>query len=218
MKLPTFFSLRFTTQLASMQFTAEVECADVEAAKVAFTGAHSHESEIELSAALIGLDLAKPGNRGCYLMDTESEKIFVQVLNSLKLGAEHFYNERLGSYDPLNNRVTPSDLGILFPDGSMRIVWKVEHAKADFDACLDIVKGAAELLLEAQDIPYLQVTDEELDDNDYDSVTNRRIELLFAAGLWPTSEDEFEPVAASGVVELLGSYRNRTVSSETSPA
>ena len=111
MNLPTFFSLRFTTLLAGMHFTAEVECANVEAAKAAFTAAHTPAQEIELSAAMIGLDLVKPNNGGCFLLDEDSTKILVQILNFLELGAEHFYNERLGSYDPLKNTVTPSDMG-----------------------------------------------------------------------------------------------------------
>ena len=133
------------------------------AAKATFQAVQSQEQDIELVAVLIGLQLGKPNNGGCYLMDDDSEKIFVNLLNELQLGAEHFFNERLGSYDKFNNAITPADLGIVFPDGTLRVVWKEEHAAKDFDTSLELVKGTVELLLQAQEVRYFQQTDDELE-------------------------------------------------------
>lgn len=212
MNLPTFFSLRFKTVIAGLEFISEVDCEDTTAARAQFQAVQNQEQDIELVAVLIGLQLGKPNNGGCYLMDEDSEKIFVNLLNELQLGAEHFFNERLGSYDKFNNAVTPADLGIVFPDGTLRVVWKEEHAAKDFDTSLELVKGTVELLLQAQEVRYFQQSDDELENDDFASLASRRLELLFRAGLWPSVDGEYEPDTAQTTARtLLAEYSERIV-------
>jgi hypothetical protein len=216
LNLDTFFKARFKTTLAGMEFLAEVDCDNLEELSQHCNKAAKAEQEIELIAAMIGIELNKP-NGGCYLLDDESEKLLVSVMKELKVGAEHFFNERLGSYDVLNNKVTPADLGMVFPDGTIRVVWDEESATQDFDTCLTILKGVVELLIQAQDMTYFKYTEEEYEANDYESLTNRRIELLFGAGLWPADDGSFEPETPQKVQLLLTLFENKAIP-RTEPA
>src|SRR6476661_1705301 len=113
MDLPVSFSFRFKTTLAGIDFIGEAECANQEEARAQFAKVLAQSDDIEFIAGLIYLELAKPKG-GCYQLDEDSESIFVDIVKTLKLGAEHFLNESIGSYDRYTNRVTPADLGINF--------------------------------------------------------------------------------------------------------
>lgn len=176
-----------------MSFIAEAGSLSLDEAQAKCREVRLQEYDIELVAAQILLELSKPNSTGCYQLDEESEQLFVNILSELKLGAEHCYNRRLGFYDNLNNTITPVDMGINFPDGTIRVTWFEDQAAKDLDATWSLVKGAAEALLRAQELPYFQQTDQELNDGDIESVLNRRTELLYRAGLWPSSDNEFEP-------------------------
>lgn len=210
MNLPTFFTLRFKTTIVDFDFTSEVECDDIDQARAAFGALHGAQVDMEMPAALIGLVLAKP--KGCYMLDDCSNELLGSVLKVLRVGAEHFLNKRCGSYDPFNNSMTPADLGIVFPDGTMRLVWEEEHALFSFDETLSLVKGTVEMLLQAQEVPYFQETDDEINSYDSKSVSGRREELLFRAGLWPSEDNEFEPETEGlNAAALLAEYANRAV-------
>jgi len=206
MNLKTSFTLRFKTLIAGAEFLAEVDCADEIAARNKIMEMVTHRQEVELVAALVFLDLAKPDG-GCYIMDEESLEIYTELLNDdLKIGAEHFYNESMGSYDHIMNRITPADLGEVFPDGTMRLVWEADTAVFSFDTTVDLLKRAAEMLLQAQEMPYFCQGEDELDANDFEPMKERRIELMFRTGLWPNSDGSFNMQAPAFVQELLKHY------------
>lgn len=206
MNLPVFLSMRFKTTLAGMGFVCEADSLSLDEARAKCHEVQLQECDIELVAAQILLELSKPNSTGCYQLDEESEQLFVNILSELKVGAEHFHNERVGHYDNLNNRVAPVDFGINFPDGTIRVTWFEDEAAKDLDTTLALVKGAAEALLRAQELPYFQQTDQELNDGDIESVLNRRTELLYRAGLWPSSDNEFEPEEDFNLDKALTAY------------
>lgn len=202
MNLKTSFTLRFKAVIAGVEFLAEVECADEIAARNKVMEMGTQCPEVELVAALVFLDLAKD-DRGCYIMDEANIEIYTELLNAdLKIGAEHFYNEGMGSYDHIMNRITPADLGEVFPDGTMRLVWEKGTAAFSFETSVDILKRAAETLLQAQDMPYFCEGEDELDVGDSEPMKERRVELMHRAGLWANSDGTFSR-QASGVVQAL---------------
>ena len=211
MNLPNFFTLRFKKVIAGTDFLAEVDCDNL---GEVFEKSFRLQQEVpgtSLSAALIGFHLGKLDGKGVHLLDAESEELFADVLTELHMGAEHYYNERTGAPDRYTNRVKPSDLGVFFPDGSLRVVWEKEHALLDLDASVDIVRKTLELLLRVQAIPYFRQTAEEIDNNDVDSVIARRLELLLKAGLWPTDAGKFDPELDITIRVLLHRYAEKTM-------
>jgi len=206
MNLKTSFVLRFKATIAGAEFLAEVDCADMAEASRKITEMMSQSQDVELVAALTYLDLGKE-NGGCYLLDEESLEIYSELLNDdLKIGAEHFYNETVGSYDHISNRITPADLGEVFPDGTMRLVWEADTAVFSFFASVDILKRAAETLLQAQEMAYFCYSEDELDEGDSEPLKDRRIELMHRAGLWPNSDGSFGMLPSDAVQELFKQY------------
>jgi hypothetical protein len=210
MDIKSFFTARFQTTIAGFPFTSEVECENTTELREACQKLHAANDSMELIAARIGLDLAKPSS-GCHLFDDDSEHLYIQVLKDLGVGAEHFFNERMGWYDKFNNRVEPADMGMLFPDGALRLVWRQEESKLNFDETLRITKRALEFLLQMQEVPYLCATEDEYNENNVDGVRDRRTQALFEAGLWPDQEGEYEEVEEDRVAALLEQYRGMTV-------
>jgi hypothetical protein len=211
MNLSTSFTLRFKAVIAGAEFISEVECADISHALTTLKTMESQHQNIELVAALTYLSLALPDG-SCDLLDDESTEIYGELLrDELKVGTEHFYNECMGSYDHILNRITPADLGEVFPDGTMRLVWDKELAVFDFPTTVAMTRAAAEVLLQAQKLPYFQQTEDELEEGDVDKVKDRRVELLFAAGLWPDSDNSFKPVPPERIPELLAKYANSAI-------
>lgn len=206
MNLKTSFTLRFKTIIAGAEFLAEVECADQIAARNKIMEMQTHNQEVELVAALVFLDLACEEG-GCYLMDEASLEIYSELLNDdLKIGAEHFLNECMGSYDHILNRITPADLGEVFPDGTMRLVWYADSAAFDFGTTVELLTRAAETLLQAQDMAYFGQGEDELDACDTEPMKDRRIELMYRAGLWPNSDGSFDTQKPEAVQAMLKHY------------
>ena len=199
------FTARFQTLVAGVAFQAEVECADVAELSQQCRALYA-AGEAEMVAAMLCFDLARPDGKGCELLDEESEELMRTLWKSLKVGAEHFFNERLGSYDKFNNRITPADLGVVFPDGTMRIVWDAEGSATDFDTALGVLSGALGMLLKLQQSAYGQQTEAEAEEADYASVKARRIDALFAAGLWPSMDDNFELLSAQAAERITEEY------------
>lgn len=215
MTLSNFFSLRFKSVIAGVEFVAEVDCDNVdEVSETCFKLATSNE-DITLVAARIGFDLVKPDNKGCYILEAAEEGILGDVLKELKMGVEHFMNHKIGWYDVLNNNIKPVDMGIVFPDASLRVVWKEETALYDFDKSFAIVKGVISLLLAMQSIAYFQETPEEVEDGNTQSAADRRVDVLFSEGLWPASDGDFEFECDSvlDVTKTLAPYLTMSVPS-----
>ena len=202
------FTARFRTELAGVAFHAEEDCADLAELGQKYRALQS-AGDVELVAAQLCFDLSRPDGSGCDLLDEDSEQLMRTLWRSLKVGAEHFFNERLGYYDKLNNRVKPADLGVVFPDGTMRIVWDTEGSATDFDSTLTVLSAAVDMLLQLQKAPYGRQTEEELDANDFNAVRERRIEALFAAGLWPCTDDSFEPLEPQAIADITQQFCRR---------
>ena len=207
MDLPTSFRARFRTHLAGMEFNAEAEFDDINAFARRVRENDASDHDMVLVASEIAFDLTS--GTGCRKLDDESEKIFVNVLKALKVGAQHFYNERMGTYDPLNNVVTPADFGLMLPDGSLRVVWFLDEAASDFDTVYEIAKGTLQMLLELQDMVWGKATEAEYEDSIYDALEDRRIDVLFEAGLWPDTDNAFDAVSPSEQTAILEKYRLR---------
>lgn len=202
------FELRFRTQLAGHEFLSEVSCADSTEASSVCAKMACLDQDVELVAALVYIDTSHAG--GCDVLDDESMSLFTELCLHLRVAPETFYNQRLGSYDRWQNSITPADMGHHFPDGTLRIVWELESARLDVDETVRILKGAAELLAEMEEIPYFCQSDVELEDNNWTALVERRMALLFAAGCWPAEDDSFEEVDKPSWAELLQERRITT--------
>ena len=212
----TALTLRFKTVIGQSVFFAEVECADVNEVAKKCGEFGDTPFDVELVAALIYLDTSRPTSNGCYILDDESVEVFEELLSHMGMTPEHFVNQRIGYYDRFNNTITPTDLGISFPDGSIRVIWDASISKVSFDNVLKIVKGALELLFTAQEMPYFQPTEDEIDNGD-DKASKRRSDLLFEAGFWPNTENEFDLESTISVTELLSKYTDETPESVNQP-
>lgn len=189
MNLQNSFTLRFRTIIANLSFLAEVECADL--ADVTKTcQALSIAEGPELIASLMFFDTISGTTSAPRDM---ALKIFAELCNALKVGQEDYWNEVVGSYDKLTNRVTPFNMGALFPDGSVRVVWDFEDSLLGFDDTLRILDNALWLLLKLQELPQFEPSEEELEEhgNCTDLVEGRITDVLFEAGLWPDSSGAF---------------------------
>jgi hypothetical protein len=189
MNIKVSFTLRFRTFIASHAFLTEIECADVADVRTAC----SQLLEVpgpELVAALMYFDVISAAGSA---PEDYVEKVFVDLCASLKAGHEDFWNEATGSYDPLTNRVTPYNMGPLFPDGTMRIVWREEISVLGFDDTLRILDNALWLLLRLAALPKFQPTEEEeeMHGNWTGPAQDRITNVLFEAGLWPDSSGAF---------------------------
>lgn len=200
------FELRLRTQLAGHDFLSEVSCANaVEVLKLREDLA-GLDQEVAMIAALVFLDTSH-AEGGCDVLDDDSAGLFNELCEHLKVGQETFYNSSMGSYDQLTNRVTPADLGHHFPDGTLRLVWDAESSLLGLDETVSILKAAAELLAEMQDMPYFCQTDDEMEVNDWESLAERRTRLLFDAGCWPADDDSFLDVQEATRSALLDKHR-----------
>lgn len=127
---------------------------------------------ITLEAALLYVDL----DRG---LDEDSEVVLGRLLDAAGMDAESFFSEAAGSYDHFNNRVTAADMGLIFPDGTLRVVWTKERPVHSLQESLDLVVKAVGLLVAAQELPYSAA-----DDDDESAVLrNERTEILRAHGM-----------------------------------
>lgn len=183
MNIKTSFSLRFSMLVAGHTFLSEVECDDTSDVKTACSQLLQVPGP-ELIAALMYFDVISANGS---VPEDYIEKVFVDLCTSLQVGQEHFWNEAVGTYDPLTNRVAPYDMGAIFPDGTMRIVWREEESVFDFDTTLRILDNALWLLLRLGKLAKFQPTDDELEiaGNVYGPVYERITDVLFEAGLWP---------------------------------
>lgn len=199
MNLNTSFTLRFRTLIANHPFLSEIECRDFSAVRIV-CGQLFAVDALEPVAALMYFNVLDGGGG---TPDDISERIFAQVCEALKAGQEEFWNATMGSYDQWTNRVTPVSMGTVFPDGTVRIVWDEEQSVLGFDDTLRILDNALWLLLRLQKLPQLCASDEDYD-NDLGEgpAEDRRINILFEAGLWPDESGAF-PDVNSDVREVL---------------
>lgn len=109
---------------------------------------------ITIEAALIYIEPAQG-------LDEDSQIVLGRVLDEAGMSAESFFSEAAGSYDRFNNRVTAADMGLVFPDGTVRVVWTKEHSVDSLKASFDTVVQAVGLLAEAQNLPYSADDDED---------------------------------------------------------
>lgn len=189
MNMKTSFTLRFRNVIATHAFFAEVECDDV--AELRTTCSQLLEVPgPELVAALMYFDVLSSPNLS---PEDLAEKVFFDLCAELKVNQETWKNEVMGTYDRMTNRVTPFDMGGLFPDGTLRVVWSEEESKLGFDDTLRILDNALWLLLRLAKLPRFQPTEEEeeMDGNCYGPAQSRLTEVLFVAGLWPDKSGAF---------------------------
>lgn len=191
-ELPVSFRVAILTDINGVPFQADEECDDASALQALLDKLSGVTHSVD--RILMYFDLSKP-NGGCHILEDHSEQLLVEVFQELGLTAESFLNEAIGSYDPFTNRVEPANLGTVFPDGSMRILWSRDTAKADFATTRSLVHDTLEVLLKAQEMAYGQETEAEINDFAPERRIQRVVEMMFACGVWPDEDDKFQPVA-----------------------
>lgn len=112
-------------------------------------------------------------------LDENSQVVIGRMLHAMGMGAEDFFSEPAGSYDRYTNRVTAANMGLVFPDGSVRIVWENVQSKESLRASYALVSQAIDLLVAAQGLPYS--ADEDEDENDI--LQNERTDILRRHGM-----------------------------------
>lgn len=89
-----------------------------------------------------------------------------------------YMNEQVGTYDRFTNRVTPADLGKLFPDLTCRILWNESDATMEFHGVLYATAVAIKALDEAN------IGEADLDQPEAVDV-NKRLSVIYSALRWP---------------------------------
>lgn len=195
--IPATYRLNVLHEVKGIKFYAELAYDTPAEVTAAFSKLDEAGMEVSLEDAEITLDLSRKDvdgkYMGCYQLDDESNQLLAVICKELVVDAQSFLNERMGSYDPLNNRITPADLGNIFPDGTMRIFWHEENSRYSFDTALTTLQSAIGFLIQLEAMPLFQATPEEYEDSVYTGILRRRTAALFAAGFWP-EEDEKEPL------------------------
>jgi hypothetical protein len=204
------FLMRFGARLAGLDFTAETEADDYADAVRQYeriTKLSHITVERNLTAAQFLFDLEKPDNGGCYLLEDESAVLLTYVLENRGLGIERYENQTMGSYDRFMNRVTAADMGMVFPDGSLRVVLNWDNARIDFQAAFIFTKTLLEVILQMQDMPYFKATEEEEDNSNASAASARMKTALFDLGLWPADDDTYKRRKSDAVLtKALSKY------------
>lgn len=143
--------------------------------------------------AIIYLDTTKQS--GCHVLNDTAEELFTEVAESLNCAKQDYLNRRLGSYDKWSGNLTPMNLGIVFPDGSVRLCWSKEEAPMSLDKTCVILQRCYEALVNLQAHPYCQSTEDEVNGDVKDTREKRFIECLFKCGVWPDEDNHFTPMS-----------------------
>ena len=114
----------------------------------------SSGSPITLEAVLMCMELETH-------LDENSQAVLGRLLDAQGLVSESFFSEDAGSYDRFTNRVTAEDMGLVFPDGTLRTVWTRESSVDSLENSLNTLVQAVSLLADAQDLPYTADDDED---------------------------------------------------------
>lgn len=124
-------------------------------------------------------------------LDEFNQNILGEVMKQAKLSPDTFENYSMGGYDRLTNRVTPLNLGMVFPDGTMRFLWTPKDSPLSIQDSIALMRGTITALSEMHKDPYYSSTDAEINGEVEDKAEDRRIERLFELGFWPDVTDTF---------------------------
>lgn len=205
MTIEISYLFRFQTRLANQRFLTEVPCENLAEAKAIFAEMAAETLDIELTAAMLYFQLLSAQAQGNNLPDETSLEILTELCAEIGVCEEEFWNASIGSFDPITNRVTPVNLGTVFPDGTYRVMWDTEKSTQGFDDALRILTGALLLLSALQGLDRFNATDDEIEANDRSSFKARRVSVLFEAGLWPDSDSQF-PEDSVAVDDVMQQY------------
>ena len=172
----TSLTARLQIMLNDAAFVAEQDYDNLEDLRAKLEAMAQHLGSgavITLEAALIYIE-PTDGH-----LDEDSQVVLGRLLESVGLDAESFFSEAAGSYDRFTNRVTAADMGLVFPDGTIRVVWTSVRSTQSLQASFDTVVKAVGLLVQAQDLPYTADDDED----ESDILQNERTDILRANGM-----------------------------------
>lgn len=114
---------------------------------------------------------------------------------------QRYLNYVTGGYDRFMNRVTPSDFGITFPDGSIRVMWDADDCIWNFDEAYKRFGTFLTVLMEMSRHNYFNATDGELDSGESVAEFNRKMDFLRTHGLLPSEDGEWVEMAELDVIQ-----------------
>lgn len=193
-------ALHFHTEIDGLSFTAKEDYQkELSAAYCKIADLKLFNPSITVSEAEIALYIEE----GAPLNEI-SQHVFVGLASVIGISIESYLNGLEGHYDPLSNRLSSVNLGIQFPDRSIRANWN-PSIKHELRTVILVLQQALHLILRAQDLSYFEQSE---DEETSEAAINRLSDLLFDAGFWPSEEDEFH-IKSKGVVNsLLAQYQS----------
>lgn len=210
LKAPAF-SARFEFSLCGLPAQAEDEFDSLDKVLDKLTAVQAVHPDACLEAVMLHFDLSRQDGKGYHCPDEDTQGILHDICQDLGVRAQHFYNERLAAYDPLNNSLTPLDFGMTLPDGTLKMVWRPQGSRFSIEKVAEVLTAAVNTALAVQNMRYGRETVDEFNSEVPCEMAARRIEVLFEVGAWAaqaTAPDEmFTPVTPQEQENILQKYR-----------
>lgn len=206
LKAPTF-SARFDIPICDMRAQAEDDFDTLGQVLSKLAQLQAVSPATVLSAVMIHFSLEKQGGSSWHSVDETSSELLEDVCKELGVKAQHFFNHRMASYDNLNNTLTPLDFGLSLPDGTLKIVWRPHESSYSLEELMAPLTAAVNGVLAVQHMAYGRETIDELNGETPCKMMDRRIEVLYELGGWPSDDNTFEKVSPAQQTQVLAKYR-----------
>lgn len=196
-------NFEFKTQIDGDSLTALQAAADALIDTKRNVAPHCH---LQLTRAEMCFSTFHEPTGVCDALEGDYEEIFESFvgLSDTVEGAQnvqHYLNYITGGYDRVMNRVTPSDFGITFPDGSVRVMWDEDECIWGFDEAYTRFGTFLTVLMEMSRHNYFNATDDELNSGESMAEHNRKMDFLRTHGLLPNDDGEWVEMAKLDVIQ-----------------
>lgn len=159
---------RFSAGIDDLEVISEVEgLKTLDALYNADTKLRSKLSDIKLKESMLYFDME---NSDCEDLELETLETY---LESFGLNLEHYYNETIGTYDRLSNKITPTEMGTIFPDFTLRVYWSDADSEIGIEQTVALVEMAIEQLRLNHTDP-----DKIYEDDEYEPTVESKLQIL----------------------------------------
>lgn len=212
--IPVSFALRLKTKITGFGFLADIDCKNQDEVMEVRRKLLTKPNKVEIVAACFCFDAFRPDRKSYYLFDDVNKEILGNVLNSLHIGIKNPSKSYTTSFDIDLDTIKLENSGIVFPDGSMRMIWRKDNSKKSFDESFDIIKAAVQTLMTMQQMPYFQASENEYESKNFSGLASRRKKAMIELGIYPVKNGNFMLRSENEREELLRSFQALQVASE----
>lgn len=206
LQAPTF-SARFAVPLCGLTSLAEGEFDSVKQVQEKLAQLRAVSAQSQLEAVMVHFDLKKTNGTEYHRVDDGTAELIEATCKELGVSVQHYFNERLAAYDEVNNSLTPRDFGISLPDGSIKIVWFQDRCAHAIEHVVKVLSLTVNSALAVQNMTFGRETIDEFNGDTPSRMMERRRQVLFEVGGWPSSDDMFNVVSFAKCERVLAKYR-----------